>query len=127
MTVTLNHTIIHATDKRASAMFLAGILGLDVEAPWGPFIPVRLANGVELELVDDTAGKPQHHAFLLSEDEFDAAYGRLLDRRVRTWADPSRTRPAEISHNHGGRGVCFDDPDGHLMEIFTQPRGPEAD
>lgn len=127
MTVTLNHTTIHATDKLASATFLAAVLGLDVGAQRGPFISVRLANGVELEFVDDTAGTPQHHAFLLSEDEFDAAYGRLLDRRARMWADPSRTRPAEISHTNGGRGVCFDDPDGHLMEIFTQPHGPEPE
>ena len=27
----------------------------------------------------------------------------------------------EINHHYGGRGVDFDDPDGHLMEIITRP------
>jgi len=62
--------------------------------------------------------------FLLTEDEFDAAYARLLDARARTWADRGRTRPAEINHHDGGRGIYFDDPDGHLMEILTKPYGP---
>ncbi|CAN5827509.1 hypothetical protein BH20ACT4_BH20ACT4_03740 [soil metagenome] len=79
-----------------------------------------------LDYVDDSGDfTPQHYAFLLSEDEFDGAYARLLEGRVRIWADPGRTRPGEINHHHGGRGVYFDDPDGHLMEILTQPYGPE--
>jgi catechol 2,3-dioxygenase-like lactoylglutathione lyase family enzyme len=27
------------------------------------------------------------------------------------------------NHLQGGRGVYFDDPDGHLMEIITHPYG----
>jgi hypothetical protein len=26
-------------------------------------------------------------------------------------------------HLHGGRGVYFDDPNGHVMEIITLPYG----
>jgi hypothetical protein len=49
MTIELNHTIVGATDKHASARFLADILGLPVGADVGPFAPVRLANGVTLD------------------------------------------------------------------------------
>ena len=37
--------------------------------------------------------------------------------------DPRRTKPGEINHLHGGRGVYFDDPNGHVMEIITHPYG----
>ncbi len=124
MPAELNHTIVHASDKRASAEFLAGILGVPMQPAWGPFLPVTVANRVTLDYVDAAEITPQHYAFLLTEDEFDAAYARLLDARARTWADRGRTRPAEINHHDGGRGIYFDDPDGHLMEILTKPYGP---
>jgi hypothetical protein len=28
-----------------------------------------------------------------------------------------------INHNDGGRGVYFEDPDGHFLEIITRPYG----
>ena len=49
MTIELNHTIVGATDKHASARFLASILGRAVGADDGPFTPVRLDNGVTLD------------------------------------------------------------------------------
>jgi catechol 2,3-dioxygenase-like lactoylglutathione lyase family enzyme len=39
------------------------------------------------------------------------------------WADPGRTRRGEINHRDGGRGLYFQDPDGHLLEIITRPHG----
>ena len=39
------------------------------------------------------------------------------------YADPRRTKPGEINHLHGGRGVYFDDPNGHVMEIITHHYG----
>jgi len=29
----------------------------------------------------------------------------------------------EINHHDGGRGVYFEDPNGHLLEIITRPYG----
>jgi len=40
MAVELNHIVLPAKDKQASAEFLAQILGLEVSPPFGPFIPV---------------------------------------------------------------------------------------
>jgi hypothetical protein len=39
------------------------------------------------------------------------------------WADPARTRVGEINTHFGGRGVYFQDPSGHLLEIITRPYG----
>ena len=126
MTVELNHIIVHARDKRTSARFLARILDVPVRPQWGPFIPVSVDNGVTLDYVDDPDDfTKQHCAFLVSDDEFDAAYKRLSDDRLPIWADPHLEVPGQINHRYGGRGVYFQDPDGHLMEIMTTPYAPE--
>jgi len=123
MSVELNHTIIAARDNRASAQFLAGILGLEVGATWGPFVPVATSNGVTLDFASVPAGDiaVQHYAFLVSDEEFDAAFGRIRQAGLDYWADPHGRQPGEINHNHGGRGVYFRDPAGHGMEIITRP------
>jgi len=66
---------------------------------------------------------PGHFAFLISEDEFDEIYGRIVERGVAHWADPAASRPGEINHNDGGRGVYFAGPDGHFLEVITRPYG----
>jgi catechol 2,3-dioxygenase-like lactoylglutathione lyase family enzyme len=123
MPVELNHTIVHAHDNHESARFLAGILGLEVGAAWGPFVPVATANGVTLDFATVPAGPvvSQHYAFLVSEEEFDAAFARIRAAGLAYWADPHRKQPGEINYNHGGRGVYFLDPAGHGMEILTRP------
>jgi catechol 2,3-dioxygenase-like lactoylglutathione lyase family enzyme len=124
MTVQLNHTIVAAHDKRASARFLADLLGLDVSPPYGPFLPVEVSNGVTLDFMDSfEAISPQHYAFLVSEDEFDEILGRVQKAGLTYWADPFHSRPGEINHNDGGRGAYFNDPDGHRLEIITRPYG----
>jgi catechol 2,3-dioxygenase-like lactoylglutathione lyase family enzyme len=120
MPVELNHTIVPARDKHASAQFIADILGLEVGAPTGPFVPVQLANGVTLDYMDRSDVSSQHYAFLVDDELFDAAHQRLLDRKVQTWADPDHQTPDDINTRWGGRGVYFPDPVGHNMEIFTR-------
>jgi catechol 2,3-dioxygenase-like lactoylglutathione lyase family enzyme len=125
LSVELNHTIVHARDNRESAEFFAGLLGLEITAEWGPFIAVDLSNGVTLDFATIPADRitPQHYAFLISEEEFDAAYARIRQRGIEHYADPHRTQPGTISHNDGGRGVYFMDPAGHAMELITVPYG----
>ena len=66
---------------------------------------------------------PQHYAFLISEDEFDAIFGRIVERGIDYYADPAGRAHGEINHNDGGRGVYFPNPDGHWLEILTRPYG----
>ncbi|WP_328483512.1 VOC family protein [Streptomyces sp. NBC_00377] len=123
MSVELNHTIIHSLDNRESAEFLAHILGLEVGAEWGPFVPVATSNGVTLDFAAIPAESivMQHYAFLVSDEEFDAAFDRIERARITYFADPHGRQPGEINHHHGGRGVYFMDPAGHGMEIITRP------
>src|SRR5262245_29879830 len=121
MSVRFNHTIVHSRDKTASATFLADILGLPAPRRFGHFLVVELENGASLDFTDagDTAVVRQHYAFLIDEDDFDPIFGRIRGRALEYWADPFKKRPGEINRNEGGRGLYFDDPDGHLLEILT--------
>lgn len=129
MPISLNHTIVAARDKRASAEFLTELFDLPAATPFGPFLVVALDNGVSLDFADFSEGdagdeiRPQHYAFLVSEAEFDAIYGKIRSRALPHWADPGAKRPGEINTNDGGRGVYFRDPAGHALEILTRPYG----
>jgi catechol 2,3-dioxygenase-like lactoylglutathione lyase family enzyme len=124
MAVELNHTIVSARDKRASATFLTEILGLPEPKPFGPFLAVQVSNDVTLDFVDsDEEIVPQHYAFLVTESEFDEIFGRIRQRGLRYWADPHHQEPTTINTRDGGRGAYFDDPNGHNLEILTRPYG----
>ncbi|HET6833409.1 MAG TPA: VOC family protein [Acidimicrobiales bacterium] len=124
MPAQLNHTIVAAHDREASAAFLAEILGLPAPVPYGPFLVVEADNGVSLDFAQ-AGGEiaPQHYAFLISEPEFDEIFGRIRARDLPYWADPGQTRPGEVNHRDGGRGVYFLDPSGHFLEVLTRPYG----
>lgn len=127
MAVQLNHTIVSVPDKQQSATFVAEILGVPEPTPFGPFLVVELENGVSLDFADDYGpARPQHYAFLVSEAEFDEIFGRIADRGLPYWADPGRRRPGAINHNDGGRGVYWEEPGGHFLEIITRPYGAGA-
>lgn len=124
MAIEFNHTIVWARDSRASATFLAELLGLPPPRKWGPFQVVGTANGVNLDFMDRKGEVlSRHFAFLVSEAEFDQIFGRIRERGFAYWADPGRTKPGEINHHDGGRGVYFLDPDGHVLEVITRPYG----
>ena len=124
MSVRLNHTIVWCRDPRRSATFLAEMLGRPAPTRFGPFLVVEVDNGVSLDFHEtDGAIASQHYAFLIGEDDFDVVFGRIRQRGLQHWADPTKTRPGEINHNDGGRGVYFEDPDGHFLEIITRPYG----
>jgi catechol 2,3-dioxygenase-like lactoylglutathione lyase family enzyme len=127
MAVQLNHTIVFAHDRSASATFLADILGLERPTSYGPFMVVEVANGASLDFMQTSGEIPwQHYAFLVGEDEFDEIFGRIRARGLPYWADPHHSEPGEINHHDGGRGVYFEDPDGHNLEIITRPYGSGA-
>lgn len=127
MTVELNHTIVHVTDRDAAAREVAEVLGLPAPTAYGPFAVVELGNGVSLDFMR-TSGvvMSQHYAFLVDEESFDEIHGRISERGLAWWADPSHSRPEKINTNDGGRGLYWQGPDGHNLEIITMPYGSGA-
>ena len=124
MSIQLNHTIVWCRDKRRSSAFLTDMLGLPTAKPFTEFLVVETANGVSLDFHDEDGEiARQHYAFLIGEDDFDAVFGRIKQRGLAYWADPFKHQPGEINRRDGGRGVYFEDPDGHLLEVLTRPYG----
>jgi catechol 2,3-dioxygenase-like lactoylglutathione lyase family enzyme len=124
MAVQLNHTIVNVRDKRESATFLSEMLGLKPPTPFGPFLVVEVDNGVSLDFIDDDDPiSRQHYAFLVSEREFDEIFARIRERKLPYWADPAKNRPDEYNTHDGGRGVYWEEPSGHFLEIITRPYG----
>ncbi|MGC4948516.1 VOC family protein [Streptomyces sp. DT224] len=122
MSVSFNHTIIAAVDRHASARFFRELLELDEAPSWGPFVNVRLEDGVLLQFAEPPVEiQMQHDAFLVDDAMFDRAYGRLVEGGIEHWADPRMKRPGETNTEHGGRGVYFKDPAGHAIELITRP------
>ena len=128
MAVQLNHTIVWCTDQGRSAAFLAEMLGRPPARRFMHFLVVDMDNGVSLDFYEKSGDIAlQHYAFLIGEADFDAVYARIRERGLAHWADPARTKPGEINRHWGGRGVYFQDPDGHLLEVITRPYGSESE
>jgi catechol 2,3-dioxygenase-like lactoylglutathione lyase family enzyme len=124
VSVQLNHTIVACHDQQRSAAFLTGILGLPPATRFGPFLVVEADNGVSLDFAQTSQEiASQHYAFLVGEEEFDAAFGRIRDQDLPYWADPGKTQHGAVNHRDGGRGLYFEDPNDHLLEIITRPYG----
>jgi catechol 2,3-dioxygenase-like lactoylglutathione lyase family enzyme len=124
MTVQLNHTIVWVRDRQETADFLVEILGLQPPTEYGPFLVVQVDNDVSLDVAHtDDEVHPQHYAFLVTESGFDEIFGRIRDRGLTYWADPGKRRAGQTNTNDGGRGVYWEEPGGHFLEIITRPYG----
>ncbi|MGH3587766.1 MAG: VOC family protein [Pseudonocardia sp.] len=120
MPVVLNHTIVRATDKDASARFLAHLLDLEAGAAAGPFTPVAVNGELTLDFDERGPVLPAHFGFLVDDRTFDALLARLAERpEIRFGAGPEHGWDRAVNRLGGGRGVYVGDPDGHSYEFFT--------
>jgi catechol 2,3-dioxygenase-like lactoylglutathione lyase family enzyme len=119
MTIRLDHTIVPARDKVASAEFFAEIFGLTVKR--GYFAQVRVNESLTLDFADEPAPAQHHYAFHVSEAEFEAIFGRVTAKGIPYGSEPHRHTNGRINTRRGGRGFYFEDPDGHLLEVMTVP------
>lgn len=85
---------------------------------------VKTDNGTNLDYMDvDGEITRQHYAFLVGDSDFDDIFNRIRERKLPYWADPGQSQPGQINHHDGGRGLYFEDPNGHLLEIITRTYG----
>lgn len=121
MRIELDHTIVPAADRLASAELLADLLGV----PWsetgvGPFCPVYVSDSLTLDF--DQADGPfavQHYCFRVSDDDFDAILGRIQARGIDYRSLPHGPVDRQVNTQHGGRIVYWGQPDGHVWEMLT--------
>ncbi len=121
MAIELNHTIVPARDKVASAKFFARIFGLPFdERAVGYFAPVQVNESLTLDCDDDANRFNVHHyAFKVSEAEFDAIFGRIQAEGIPYGSEPHSRDDMKNNRRGGGRGVYFCDPNGHILELLT--------
>jgi catechol 2,3-dioxygenase-like lactoylglutathione lyase family enzyme len=130
VTIRLDHTIVPAQDKVASAEFFAEIFGLTVKL--GHFAQVQINESLTFDFADEPEpwGVPgfdprtrqgHHYAFHVSDAEFDAIFGRVKAKGLPYGSGPYKHTDCRIYTRRGGRGFYFEDPNGHLLEIMTVP------
>lgn len=121
----LNHTIVPAHDKESSARFFAEIFNLKYDGPVAHFAPVKVNDRLTMDFDDATDFDSHHYAFKVTDAEFDAIFGRLQASGVAYGSEPWTPKDGKLNNRHGGRGVYWLDPDGHMLEILTRD-GTEA-
>jgi catechol 2,3-dioxygenase-like lactoylglutathione lyase family enzyme len=119
MPIMLDHTIVPARDKEASARFFARIMGLSYDGPVSHFAPVRVNDSLTMDFDNREAFESHHYAFRISEAEFDAIFDRVKAEGISYGSGPRSRTDMTINRRHGGRGFYFDDPDGHVFEVLT--------
>lgn len=121
MAIELNHTIVPAKDKVASAKFFAMMFGLSFdENAVGHFAPVKVNETLTLDFHDDVDRFEVHHyAFKVSEPEFDAIFTRVQEAGIPFGRGPGNLEDGKLNSSNGGRGVYFRDPNGHILELLT--------
>jgi len=121
MTTTLNHTIVPARDKIASARFFARIFGLK-RGRTDHFAPVKVNKSLTLLFDDDDKFESHHLAFHVSNREFDAILHRIKIEKIAYGSAPWSLEDGKLNNWNGGRGVYFRDPNGHVLELMTVPQ-----
>jgi len=120
MAITLNHTIVPAHDKTASAQWFAQIFGLEYAGAQGHFAPVQVNETLTLDFDNATGFASHHYAFHVSDEEFDGIFGRVKAASVAYGSDPFAQDNGQINTRRGGRGVYFRDANGHSWELLTR-------
>jgi catechol 2,3-dioxygenase-like lactoylglutathione lyase family enzyme len=121
MPILLDHTIVPARDKLASAKFFAEIFGLNVKPGEGYFAQVQVNDSLTFDFADEPEPQSHHYAFHISEAEFDAIYDRVKSKGLPYGSGPYNHTDGKIYTRRGGRGFYFEDPNGHLLEVMTVP------
>jgi catechol 2,3-dioxygenase-like lactoylglutathione lyase family enzyme len=119
MGILLDHTIVPAHDKEASARFLARILGLVYEGTHSHFAPLKVNDTLTLDFDDDRGFESHHYAFKVDESVFDGIFERVQAEGIAYGSGPRSLDDMRINHRRGGRGFYFRDPNGHVMEVLT--------
>ena len=120
MDITLNHTIVPARDKEASARFFAQIFGLAYEGLHGHFAPVQVNGTLTMDFDNKDTFESHHYAFHVTEEDFDSIFGRIKEAGIPYGSGPRDRDNYQLNTRKEGRGFYFDDPNGHVLELMTR-------
>jgi catechol 2,3-dioxygenase-like lactoylglutathione lyase family enzyme len=116
--IDLDHAIVPAHDRDASARLLAEVLGV----PWGPasvgpFAEVYVNAGMTLDFIQTDEPFPVYHfCFRVDEREFAAILGRLQAAGIPYRSNVRGAVDNKVDPHYGN--VYWNDPEGHQWEML---------
>jgi len=121
MSIELDHSIVMARQRDASARQLAQLLGVPSgPAAAGPFYAVYVNDGLTLDFESSGQDFPvQHYCFRVSEEAFDQILGRIQAAGIDFRSDVMGPVDHQVGRRLGGRGIYWNVPEGHVWEILT--------
>lgn len=119
MTIVLNHTIVPTHDKAAAARWFTQVFGLKPGDADDHFAPVIVNDALTFLFADAESFQSLHYAFHVSDAEFDAILERVKQSGRPFGSTPWSRSDGRLNDWNGGRGVYFESPDGHLLELMT--------
>jgi hypothetical protein len=119
--IELDHVIVSAHDRDASARKLAHLLGVPCgPAKEGPFFAVYVNDGLTLDFIETDETFPvEHFCFRVSEAEFDAILRRIEEAGIDWRSVVHGPVDRKINTSYGGRMLYWNEPEGHQWEILT--------
>ena len=121
MPIELDHLIVHARDRATAARRLAQLL----DVPWEPevlgiFAAVYVNDGLTLDFVSSDDPFPiEHYCFRVDDARFDAILARLQAAGIDYRSGVRGPVDHAVSTAYGGRGVYWNEPEGHQWEMLT--------
>jgi hypothetical protein len=121
MAIELDHFIVPSHNRIASAKQLAELLGV----PWqetalGIFSPVYINEGLTLDFIQTDEDYPvSHYCFRVSSDEFDAILDRIRAAGIEYRSTVRGPVDSQVDTQFGGKGIYWNEPDGHQWEMLT--------
>ena len=121
MAVKLDHTIVLSPNKLGSALFLGYILGREYGGAFARFAPVKLDDELNIDYADADGEDFERRTFtlLVGDRELDDIIERLDGERVPYGSEPDQIGNRQLNSRGGGRGLFFQDPNGHTFELTT--------
>ena len=118
MPIELDHTIVPAHDRDASARLLAETLGVPCgPAPLGPFYAVHLNEGTTLDFIQADEPFPVYHfCFRVGPGEFAAILGRLKEKKIPFRSQVQGEMDGKVDPTYGN--VYWNEPEGHMWEML---------
>ena len=118
MTIHLDHTIVPARDRDASAKLLAELLGVACgPAKAGPFMEVYVNGDTTLDFIQADEDFPVYHfCFRVGAEEFDAILGRLKAAKIRFRSQVRGPDDFKVDPQYGN--VYWNEPEGHMWEML---------
>lgn len=121
MTIHLDHLMVPARNKVASAKLLAELL----DVPWsetgvGPFAPVYVNDGLTLDFDEWSDPIPRiHYCFRVDQADFDVILARIKAAGIPYRSNVHGPVDYRVNTYQGGSIIYWNEPDGHQWELLT--------